>query len=267
MIISSARRRSVLLIGVFLAVLLAVSGVWLLVRDDGSGGETGSAPSAPAPATSAGVTPSVPAPVTTAPRPRHSTTPPATRPPTTAPSTHEPTLALARATAVRFLSEVVGMRHLSVQSSQWRSDFVATVDVRTDSGSGPVSTVALGKGQASFAVLGVTTHTIVVDQPPFQIDPAYLEVIHSPMTISGSALAFEGNVAVRVVEIRTGATHGLGEGHVVGGGDVMRSFTGEITFAAPSAETGWVLAFERSARDGHITKATVVRVAFVQQPA
>lgn len=185
----------------------------------------------------------------------------------TPPDGYGPTLADARRAARAFLTDVVGMRDPVVRASRWRSDFIATVDVRAGSPTGPISTVTLGKGTSSFTVLGVTTRTIVVDRPAAAITPSDLEVVTSPMTISGRALTFEGNVAVRVLEIRHGTVRQLGTGQVLGGGDVMRPFTGRIPFATPKSETGWVLAFERSARDGRIVKVTAVRVAFVQQPS
>jgi len=115
-------------------------------------------------------------------------------------------------------------------------------------------------------VLGVTTDTILVDRPADAITPSDLEVVTSPLTISGRALAFEGNVNVRVVQVRNGTVRQLGTGHVTGGGDVMRPFTGKIAFTAPSTQTGWVLASELSAYNGAVTKVTAVRVAFTHLP-
>jgi hypothetical protein len=59
----------------------------------------------------------------------------------------------------------------------------------------------------------------------------------------------------------------LGEGHVTAGGDVMRPFSGQVTFARPGGDTGWVIVMERSARNGDVVKATVVRVAFTRLAA
>ena len=173
----------------------------------------------------------------------------------------QPSLAEAQRVARAFLTEVVGMRNLTVAGSRWRSDFIATVDFRTRTG-GPISQVVLGRSKTSFTVYGVTTGTIRVDRPAEAITPSDLAVVTSPTTISGEALAFEGAVNVRVVQVRNGVARTLGTGHVTGGGDVMRPFTGQITFAAPGADTGWVLASELSARNGAVTKVTAVRVAF-----
>lgn len=170
-------------------------------------------------------------------------------------------LAEAQRVARAFLTDVVGMRDLTVAGSRWRSDFIATVDFRTRT-EGPLSQVILGRSKTSFAVYGVTTGTIRVDRPAAAITPSDLAVVTSPMTISGEALAFEGAVNVRVVQVRNGVVRLLGTGRVTGGGDVMRPFTGQITYATPSTDIGWVLATELSAKNGAITKVTAVRVAF-----
>jgi Immunoglobulin-like domain of bacterial spore germination len=180
-----------------------------------------------------------------------------------------PPLAEARRVARAWMAGVAGMRNITVQGSQWRSDFIATVDVRSLVGEsrsvpGPRSRVVLGRSRTSFSVLGVTTETIVVERPAEAITPSALAVVTSPLTISGRALAFEGTVSVRVLQVRNGTVRQLGSGHVIGGGDVMRPFTGEISFAAPSADIGWVLASELSAYNGAVTKVTAVRVAFTR---
>jgi hypothetical protein len=182
------------------------------------------------------------------------------------------TLAEAQRVARAFLADVAGMRNLAFAGSRWRSDFIATVDFRTrvgenEAAQGPLSRVVLGKSATSFSVLGATTDTISVDRPAAAITPSDLAVVTSPLTISGRAQAFEGTVNVRVVQIKNGVVRQLGSGHVTGGGDVMRPFTGQITFAAPNTDTGWVLASELSAYNGAVTKVTAVRVAFTDLPS
>jgi hypothetical protein len=183
------------------------------------------------------------------------------------PDSAAPTLGEAQRVARLFLYDVVGMRDLAVAGSRWRSDFIATVDFRArvgenKAGLGPLSRVVLGTSGTSFTVYGVTTDTIRVARPAAAITPGDLTVVTSPLTVSGSALTFEGTVDVRVVQVGNGAVRQLGTGHVTGGGDVMRPFTGQISFATPSTGLGWVLATELSAYSGSITKATAVRVAF-----
>lgn len=182
------------------------------------------------------------------------------------PDSAAPAIADAQRVARTFLSDVVGMRDLTFAGSRWRSDFIAVVDFRTrggedKAGHGPLSRVILGRSETSFIVYGVTTDTIRIDQPAAAITPVDLAVVTSPLTIKGSALAFEGTVNVRVLQVGNGAVRQLGAGHVTGGGDVMRPFTGQISFATPSTDVGWVLATELSAYNGSITKVTAVRVA------
>jgi hypothetical protein len=58
------------------------------------------------------------------------------------------------------------------------------------------------------------------------------------------------------------AAQSLGTGVVTGGGDQLRPFAGDVAFRAPSKPAGAVSFVERSAADGAIRKATVVRVRF-----
>lgn len=187
------------------------------------------------------------------------------------PVTTPPDLAEARRVARTFLTTVAGMRNLVHQGSRW-SDDVATVDysVRVGDGvraTGPITRVHLGRTGTSFRVLGATTATIRVDRPRSAVTPTDLASIASPVTVSGRALAFEGTVTLRVVEQTGGTVQWLGAGYATGGGDVPRPFTGQVTFARPSQETGWVLALELSARNGEVTKVTAVRVALGDAPA
>ena len=179
----------------------------------------------------------------------------------TPPGESQPTLSEARRVAGNFLARVVGMKNPAYVAARWRSDFIATVDFRSSTG-GPVTTVTLGKGKTSFSVLDTITSTIRVDTPKSVITPSDLPVVTSPVTVAGAALTFEGAVALRVVEVTGTSVRGLGTGQAIAGGDVMRPFSGTVSFTKPGADTGWVIAFERSARDGTITKATTVRVAF-----
>jgi hypothetical protein len=179
-----------------------------------------------------------------------------------------PTLGEARRVAREFLVRVAGMDSPAFVASRWRSDYIATVDFRSTVGErpswsgGPVTRVVLGKGRTTFTVLDTATETIRVDRPQSAISPSDLERVTSPVTVTGAALAFEGTVTVRVVQLSGTTVRQLGTGFVTGGGDVLRPFTGSVTFAGADAGTGWVLAAERSALDGSTTKVTAVRVAF-----
>ena len=107
-----------------------------------------------------------------------------------------------------------------------------------------------------WAVVGATSGEIVVATP----EPGTR--IASPVKATGRALAFEGTVNVTVREDGMLAAQSLGSGVVTGGGDQLRPFSGDVAFRAPAKRAGAVAFVERSAADGHVVKATVVRVTF-----
>jgi hypothetical protein len=99
-------------------------------------------------------------------------------------------------------------------------------------------------------VLGAATAGIVVDTPTAG------QAVTSPLTTTGSALTWEG--AVR----QDGLSRPLGSTVVTGGGDVMRPFSGQVTFAPPTEPHGAVVFLAHSALDGTVWQAGVLRVAF-----
>jgi len=89
------------------------------------------------------------------------------------------------------------------------------------------------------------------------------ERVSSPVRLSGRASTFEGNVGVVVREDGMLAGASLGEGNVSGRGDgVLGPFDGEVMFRSPARAGGAVLFVDRSAADGSVLGATVVRVTF-----
>ena len=121
---------------------------------------------------------------------------------------------------------------------------------------GPVTSVFVRQigTDGSWWVLGSATGDITTDAP----GPG--DAITSPVTVSGSALAFEGAV---VVEVRQdGAREPLGTGYVTGGGDEMRPFSGPVSFSPPSADYGAMVFLTHSAEDGRVWNAAVYRVRF-----
>jgi hypothetical protein len=121
---------------------------------------------------------------------------------------------------------------------------------------GATTTVSLRRGAGAWQVVAADTVTIVVTTP------AAGQVVASPLTVRGMALAFEGNVQVRVLRVTGTAVTTLGSGNVTGGGDVPRAFSGAIRFTAGTARSGWIVFLERSARDGSVLRATAVQVRF-----
>ena len=58
---------------------------------------------------------------------------------------------------------------------------------------------------------------------------------------------------------RTGKDPVLGEGFVTGGGDVMRPFSGRVSYKGGSGP-GWLVFYTTSAADGQVLAATMVPV-------
>ncbi len=101
--------------------------------------------------------------------------------------------------------------------------------------------------------------TIPGDHPPIIISaPAWGADAPSPLTVSGQADTFEGNVQIRVYD---SAYRVVGSGLATGGSmGTYGNFTANITYTVPFTQTGIVEAFYRSARDGSIMGQVDVRV-------
>jgi spore germination protein GerM len=115
-----------------------------------------------------------------------------------------------------------------------------------------------GQGNTGYwTVAEVTSPNIVV------ATPAPGTKVGSPVRLTGQAHAFEGTVNVAVREDGMLAGRSLGEGFVTGGGDMLRPFTGSVSFRSPSKPAGAIVFTEISPADGQgILRAAVVRVFF-----
>lgn len=103
-------------------------------------------------------------------------------------------------------------------------------------------------------VLGATTADIIVDQPVAD------DRLATPFATSGRALAFEGTVDV--VVLAQGDTDPRGTGFVTGSGmPPPGPFDGRISFSTPPTERPGVIVYRTtSAEDGHVERASAVRV-------
>jgi hypothetical protein len=121
---------------------------------------------------------------------------------------------------------------------------------------GPATTVFVRQlgSDGSWWVLGSATADITIDMPGAG------DAVTSPLTVTGTALAFEGTVAVEVRQ--DGVREPLGTSFVTGGGDVPRPFTGQVTFAAPETDHGALVLLTRSEEDGRVWQAAVLRLRF-----
>ena len=131
----------------------------------------------------------------------------------------------------------------------------------------------LANPQARFGVIvrqlgaqdasGPWTVTEVVAFDITVTTPRPLDRITSPVRLTGQAHAFEGNVAVQIREDGMLAGQSLGRGNVTGGGDMLRPYSGDVSFRAPTKPGGAIVYTEISAADGQgILRLAVVRVRF-----
>lgn len=260
------------------AAVIAVVAVVLLV-DVLRGSDEISAPTTPTtltPATSAVSTTSAPASTTEPP----TTVAPTTVAPTSMPSTTVPVTTVpvppveqldhaiypTSAMDVRFddpvevarafASSFVGFSNPVVGEFMAGDNRSGEVEVMAG-GTGPVTTVfvrQLGPDDSWF-VIGSATENIVVDEPEA------LAVIESPLTVSGQARAFEGNVAV---EIRADdLAEALFTGNVIGSGDdQLGAFESVFEFEHPTTGGGSILFITYSPKDGTVLEVGALRVFF-----
>lgn len=269
----SLARRATVAVAALAAVLAVAVGVLLVVGPGGDGtGGTG-APAAPTsaapPSTGVAAPTSAPpsaGPGTTAAAPSAASSATAARPTATALPPAPPDAVTAVwpvATGdVRYADPVAAARGFAVELVGFRAPVLGPfrqgdarsgeVEVRPEAG-GPVTTVFVRMlGDGTWWALGSATEGIELDSPTAG------DVLTSPAVLTGRAVAFEGQVTVRIVEDGGGAP--LATGFVTGGGDEPRPFEGSFPLRAPSAGHGAVLLTTESARDGQVWTAAVVRV-------
>ncbi len=224
----TGRRRALVILAI---VVVVAVGSWALVASSRS----------PAPTTT-----TTGAPVTTTTAPPSSALWPLGR------SGYTDPVAVARAFALRYLAlptVVTG----AYRAGDSRS---GEVDVRPGRG-GPVTTVLVRQlsGATTWSVLGAVGQDLTITSPPS------LSVVRSPLTVTGTSTAFEG---VANLELRAdGRTAPIARAVVHGGSmGAVGPFRGVLRFATPSARAGALILFTRSAKDGSVAVASVLRVWF-----
>lgn len=193
------------------------------------------------------------------------TAPPTTATPTTPPAVDATTAVFPAASTPRYDDPVAAVRAFAVDFVGFTDPVVGSyragdnrsgeVEVRAER-TGPATTVTVRRlgTDGSWWVIGATTENLTVTSPEAGED------ISNPVTVTGSALAWEGNVEGEIRQDGTRAP--LGTGVFTGGGDVMRPFSGSISFSAPSQPHGALVLVTHSAEDGRVWQASVQRVAF-----
>lgn len=124
------------------------------------------------------------------------------------------------------------------------------------SATGPETTVLVRKlgSDNSWWVLGAGTAAIRLTEPVWNAS------ITSPVTLKGTAMAYEGTVQTQVREDDNSKP--LGEGYVTGRGDAMGPFSGTLAFTKSTSKYGAVVLFTISGKDGSVMEASVIRVQF-----
>lgn len=169
-------------------------------------------------------------------------------------------------TSQRFDDPAAAVRSFAVQLVGFADDVVVDEFREGDAGFGEVEVRANERGPAttvlvrqlgedeSWWVVGAHTENIVLEEPGAG------ENVTSPLSVSGRARAFEGNIEL---ELRAdGQLEPIAGGFATGGSDEARPFSAEIDFPAPVVAGGALMLLSRSAEDGAVMEATVVRVHF-----
>lgn len=173
-----------------------------------------------------------------------------------------PAPATADKAARAYLRQVAGMRALVTVATRTIAPAVVEVDLRSDSGTGLVTTVSLRQKGGTWVPLGARTATIKLDQPqPWQ-------AVTSPVAVAGRSATFEGQLLFTVMKATGNSVSELGHNSSILGGSMgWGPFTGTVTFANPGTGTGWLAVTTQSAKTGATAAVTVLPVVFSAQVA
>lgn len=159
--------------------------------------------------------------------------------------------AATRGFAAQFLSTSAPI--LGAPNAISSSQVVVPVQTRAR---GPVTLVDVREQSAdkSWWVMMAATPDITISSP------TPLSVVAPPMQLSGWGVAFEGVINVELRGDR--ATTPLASTTVTGGGTALAPFHATVAFSSAGSRYGDLILYERSAKDGSVTCATVDRVRF-----
>ncbi len=160
------------------------------------------------------------------------------------------------AAATSFAIDFVGFDDPVVGEFRQGDTRSGEVEIRNRSDA-PATTVFVRQLGAddTWWVLGAASENIAIDHPEA------LEVLDGVLVVEGQARTFEGNV--QVVLRADGLSDPLVVDNVTGRGDgVFGSFDETFTFEPPPSDAGAALFIARSAEDGSVWEAGVVRVRF-----
>jgi hypothetical protein len=131
------------------------------------------------------------------------------------------------------------------------------VEVRPKVGSPFVTTVTVRRTGEAWVVVAAKARKVSLESP------VALDLVSSPLLVSGTSSSFEGNVIVQVKEDGMGPEEFLGQEPLVGGaGEALEPFQGRVKFRTPTKPAGAVVTLTDSAEDGTIEQLSAVRVRF-----
>jgi immunoglobulin-like protein involved in spore germination/sporulation and spore germination protein len=164
----------------------------------------------------------------------------------------------AVAQARGFLREIAGMTGLIAGAARVVSGGLVEVDLRSDGGTGPVTTVTLQRQASQWVPAGARTPALRLDAPV----PGGL--ITAPVTIAGRSVTFEAQFSATIRQSGSGQYPVLGRNNAMMGGSTgMAPFHGQVSFRQPAdAGAGWVVLTYQSAKTGATAGATAVPVRF-----
>ncbi len=255
---------AVVILAALIASLLLVTGD----DDDSDSATSTDVATTVTPATTPATTPSTEPPTTGAP----TTEPPTTEPATSGAPTTDPSDATRSAiwpwvdTPTRFADPVEAAASFATDYLGFTDPVVGEFQAG-DSRSGEVVVAAGTVGPTtvvfvrqltdddSWWVLGAASENITVEQPEQGA------VVASPLTISGTASAFEGTVDV---ELRAdGNGEPIHESFVTGSGSPEPGpYEATIEFTSPGAGGGALVLISRSPEDGSVVEASALRIFF-----
>jgi hypothetical protein len=163
-------------------------------------------------------------------------------------------------TAREFMRQFIGMTAPVAGEFRAGDPQSGEVEVRPRKNSPFRTTVSVrrtGSGEPVWMVVAAAAERIQL------VTPVALDVIASPVLVSGRSSAFEGTVLAQVKEDGMGPGQFIGQEPFIGGsGPELEPFQGRVPFQAPRRGAGAVVVLTESAEDGTVEQASAVRVRF-----
>lgn len=156
--------------------------------------------------------------------------------------------------AVSFATDYLGFVAPIASEFQAGDNRSGEVEIRSIEGGPPTVVFVRQLTDDSWWILGAASANITVDQP------AQGATVSSPLTVSGSAFAFEGTVAVQLRADDNGEPNI--EGYVTGGGSESLPFSDSFEFDSPGETGGALVMLSRSPKDGSTFEASVLRIFY-----